>query len=115
MWTNFVTNFETMLRLLEDLPVELVGTNVLGYLSLTDIVMLERACGSKQSHQTFMEQIPHRPPVVLSSSKNSNMETLNWFANRQCKVTFLTIQLPGDTPRLDVKNLQVDYFVLEIN
>ena len=64
-----------MLRLLEDLPVELVGTNVLGYLSLKDIVLLERACGSKKSHQAFMEQIPHRPPVVIPSSKHTNIET----------------------------------------
>ena len=65
-----------MLRWLEDLPVELVGTNVFGYLYLKDIVMLERACGSKKSHQAFMEQVPHRPPVVLPSWKHNNMSVL---------------------------------------
>ena len=42
-----------MFNLLEDLSVELMGVNVLGYLSLKDIIMLERACGSKKSrHDT---------------------------------------------------------------
>ena len=47
-----------MLSLIENLPMELVGTNVLGYLYLKDIVMLERACGSKTSHQLFLDMIP---------------------------------------------------------
>ena len=54
-----------MLNLLEDLPVELVGVNVLGYLSLKDIVMLERACGSKKCHQAFMEQIQFCNSIVI--------------------------------------------------
>ena len=92
----------------EDLPVELVGTNVLGYLSLKDIVLLERACGSKKSHQAFME------PVVLPSSKHHNMSVLLWFANRHCKIELLTIQLPDDSPGFHVKNLQVDYFDVQV-
>ena len=104
-----------MLRLLEDLPVELVGTNVLGYLSVKDIVMLERACGSKKSHQAFMEQIPHRPAVVLLSWKHDSISVLTWFANRQCKIGTLNIQYPGGNPCLHITNLQVDYFDLQIN
>ena len=42
-----------MINLIEHLPVELVGTNVLGYLSIKDIVMLERACGSKKTHHLY--------------------------------------------------------------
>ena len=104
-----------MLRLLEDLPVELVGTNVFGYLSLKDIVMLERACGNMQSHKAFMEQIPHRPPVVLPSSKHTNIETLYWFAKRQCTIKAISIQFSGNNPCLSVKNLQVVFFDLLIN
>ena len=77
---------KTMLRLLEDLPVELVGTNVFSYLSLKDVVMLERACGSEKSHQAFMEQIPHSPSVELSYKNHTNMTALSWCANRQCKI-----------------------------
>ena len=100
-----------MLRLLEDLPVELVGTNVLGYLSLKDIVMLERACGSKKSHQAFMEQIPHSPAVELSYENNTNMTALSWCAERHCQIRFLNISLPGYNPGLHIKNLQVDYLL----
>ena len=103
-----------MLRLLEDLPVELVGTNVLGYLLLIDIVLLERACGSKKSHQAFMEQIPHRPPVILPFKKHNNGSVFQWFANRQCKIYGLSLQLPGGNPGLHIKNLQVEYFNLYI-
>ena len=101
-----------MLRLLEDLPVELVGTNVLGYLSLKDIVMLERACGSKESHQAFMEKLPYCPSIILPSSKHNNISVLQWFANRQCKIDSLKLQLPGDNLCLHIKNLQFDYFDL---
>ena len=101
-----------MLRLLEDLPVELVGTNVLGYLSLKEVVMLERACGSKKSHQAFMGQLPHRPAVVLSSKKHNDMVVLQWFANKQCKVYSLTIRLPCRNLGLPIMKLFVDYIDL---
>ena len=104
-----------MLSLLEDLPVELVGTNVFGYLSLKDIVMLERACGSKKSHQAFMEQIPHSPSVELSYKNHKNVSALSWCTKRQCKLRFLTISLPDDNPALHVKKLQLDYLDLDIN
>ena len=104
-----------MLRLLEDLPVELVGTNVLGYLSLKDIVLLERACGSKKSHQAFMEQLPHRQPVVLPSSEHTNKSTLNWLAKRQCTIEALTLQFSGENSVLHINKLKVKYFDLYIN
>ena len=47
-----------MLTIIECFPVELVGMKVLGYLSLRDIVMLERASNSKKSHQLFLDLIP---------------------------------------------------------
>ena len=76
---------------------------------------MERACGSKKSHQAFMEQIPHRPPVVLPSSKHNNGSVFQWLENVKCSIKTLTIQLPGDNPCLHVKNLKVEYFDLQIN
>ena len=104
-----------MLKLLEDLPVELVGTNVLGYLSLNDIVILERACGSKQSHQAFMEQIPHRPPIVFTSSKHTNITTLNWLGKRHCAIEAVTLQFSGENPVLHINKLKVKYFDLNVD
>ena len=104
-----------MLRLLEGLPVELVGTNVLGYLTLKDTVMLERACGSKKSHQAFKEQIPLCTPFDIPSDENFNLLTLNWFAKKQCKIHSLTLSIPYGYPGLQLKKLHVDYFDLHIN
>ena len=104
-----------MLSLIERLPVELVGTNVLSYLFLKNIVTFERACGSKTSHQLFLNLISYCPPVVLPTKEHNNREALDWFVNRQCKLSSLTIMLPGDNPCLHVKNLQVEYFDLQLN
>ena len=105
-----------MLSLLEDLPVELVGTKVLSFLSLKNIVKLERACDStgNKYHQLFLDLIPYCPPVKLPSWKQSNKSVLQWFAKRKCRISSLTIRLPGDNPGLDVKNLQVEYIELEM-
>ena len=100
--------FIIMTTLLEDLPVELVGTNVLAYLSLKDIVMLERACGSKNSHQAFIEQITYCAPVDLHYNKHSIISVLNWFAKRQCTICCLIISLPHKCSALHIKNLKVD-------
>ena len=103
-----------MLSLIEQLPVELVGANVLGYLYLKDIVMLERSCGSKKSHQLFLDMIPYCTPVALPTNQLYNREVLDWFVNRRCKLSSLTIKLSGDNPCLHIKNLQVEYFDLQI-
>ena len=100
--------------MIENLPVELVGVCILGYLSLKDIVMLERACGSKKSHQLFLTMIPLCTDVVLSHSKHTYISALDWFAKRRCKISSLEIWLPGYNPCFHVKNLQVDYFELQI-
>ena len=101
--------------MLDKLPVELVGTNVLGYLSLKDIVMLERSSGSKISHQLFLNLIPYCPPVVLPSCKHTNESVLHWFVNMKCKIESLTIKVPGGNPGLNMSNLLVLSFDLQIN
>ena len=97
-----------MLMCLENLPVELVGTNVLGFLSLKNVIMLERACGSKKFHQAFMKQITYCTPITLSDNKHSNISALNWFSKRQCRIHSLTKQLPEDIPGIYINNIKVD-------
>ena len=104
-----------MFHFIGDLPVELVGTNVFGYLSLKDIVLQERACCSKKSHHTFLNQIPYCPPVELPSNKHNNKSAVNWFVLKRCRVSSLTIQLAGDTPFLHMKNLQVEHIDIELH
>ena len=104
-----------MLSSMEDLPVELVGANIFRYLDIRDIVMLERGCGSKKSHQQFLCWVPYSSPVVLPSRNHKSIITLNWFAKRQCRISSLTIELPGCNPGLQVENLPVDNFDLQIH
>ena len=105
---------KTMLSLLKQLPVELMGMNVLGYLSMQDIAMLERACGSKKSHLFFLDLIPYCSPVVLPTIEQSYTSVINWFVNRQCKIRSLMLRLPGDNPCLHAMNLKVEYFDLHL-
>ena len=97
-----------MLRLLEDLPVELVGTNVFSYLSLKDIVMLERACGSKTSHQLFLNLIPYCAAVELPHKNHADIAIIDWLDKRKCKVSYLIISLVGDNPCLYANNIKVN-------
>ena len=101
-----------MFNWFENLPVELVGTNVLGMLGIRDIVMLERACGSKESHQAFMDQIPHCTPCELSYNKIPTLSILQWFAKRKCRLLSVDVQLTADNPVFNVTNLKVDNFRL---
>lgn len=102
-----------MLTIIECLPVELVGMKVLGYLSLRDIVMLERASGSKKSHQLFLSLIPYCLPIFFPSSKLANTSALDWFIKRRCKIKSLILKLPYDDHDL-LKNMLTDYFDIVI-
>ena len=101
-----------MQRLLEDLPVELLGVNVLGFLTYRNLVVLERACGSKKSHQVFMEQIQHCTPVVLPENTYPTLSTLKWFAKHMCRIRLVDVKLTADNPVFNVTNLKVDNFRL---
>ena len=104
-----------MIYFIEQLPVELVGTNVLSYLSMKDIVMLERTCGSKKSHQVFIDVMPYFSHVDLSSLNYTTSTIINWFKNRRCKINNMNILLFSDNPVLQIKDFQVDYVELRID
>ena len=94
--------------LLDELPVELVGTNVLGRLNICDIVMLERASCSEASQKHFLDQIPHCPPLMLPKCKHFEISTLDWFIKRRLNLKSLTISLPANNPvLLHAKKLKV--------
>ena len=84
-----------LFSLMEKLPIDLVGATVLHFLNIRDIVGVERACGSKVSHQHFLNMIPHSPAIELSSSNHKDIACFEWFTNRNCKIKYLTITLPG--------------------
>ena len=92
----------------------LVGNNVLGMLGIRDIVMLERACGSKASHQHFFDLIPYCAPVLIPSKKHDNISSLEWFAKRRCKIKSLRVCFPFNSSAIHVKNLEVDELELHL-
>ena len=97
-----------MLSLIEQLPVELVGTYILAFLRIYDIVRLDRACGSMRFLQVFYEPISYHPSVELPSNIRLNNLTFKWFAKRQFKIKLITVYIPFENPCLHVKNLNVD-------
>ena len=101
-----------MLRLLEHLPVELAGANVLCYLAINDIIRLERASNSRKSHQLFQSWIPFSPPVLC---KYSTIQALEWFSKRHCEIYSITIHLSRTNPGLYLKNLHVEYYKLFVD
>ena len=105
-----------MLNWIESLPVELVGTHILGHLAIKDIIRLERACGSKKSHQLFLDLIPHCPEIALPSSTDRSKFVWNWFAKTKCRIRCLTILLIAHyNPCLHVKILRVDDLHLQLS
>ena len=114
-YINHFISFEIMINLIENLPVELVGSKVLAYLFIRDIVKLERACGSKETHQVFFELLPHYSAVVIPFSKHRNISLLEWFSKRRCKINSLDIILPVDNPALHMKSLIVEKLDLHIH
>ena len=85
------TTGKVMLNLLEELPLMLVGTRVLNLLRLSDIIMLERACGSQKSHQLFLDLVTLCPPVQLPSCKHKDISCLEWFLRTRCNIKHLLI------------------------
>ena len=101
-----------MLNLLEELPLILVGTRVLNLLRLSDIIMLERACGTQESHKLFLDLIPLSPPVQLPSCKHKDISCLEWFLRTRCNIKHLNIYFPTKNPAF--QNLQVENFELHL-
>ena len=69
-----------MLEYLIQLPYEVVGHNMLGFLELIDIIQFEKAAASNKSQQLFRAVLPYCPPIRVSSSEGFVMsrDALNW-------------------------------------
>ena len=85
-----------MLEYLIQLPCEVLGQNMLGFLELIDIIQFENAAASHKSHQLLREILPYCPPLVLSDSFNQvnwKQDAVNWFNGRRCRINFIKIEL----------------------
>ena len=104
-----------MCNILERLPVELVGFNVLGYLKLSDLVLLERSSARRELRELFLYLIPYAPPLDLSKNQHQNASLLSWIMKRRLRVRFLRIKLPGNNPVLNMNNILVENVELRLS
>ena len=80
---------------MKHLPVESADTNVLGYLSLKDIIMLKRAYDSKKSYQAYLELPGNTKPYQESSfAKNCTYCTLVYPSNILNILIYINLKVP---------------------
>ena len=103
-----------MCNILEKLPLELVGVNVLGYLKLSDLVLLERASASRELRKLFLNLILYAPPLDLSYNQHQNTSVLSWIVKRRRRLQFITINLPGNNPVLSMDEILVENVEFEL-
>ena len=85
-----------MLEYLTQLPCEIFGENILGFLELIDIIQWENAAASRKSQQLLRAILPYCPTIVVSDSwyrVKLNHIVCNWFTNRRCRVQFMRIPI----------------------
>ena len=84
-----------MLNLFEyliQLPCEVFGHNMLGFLELIDIILFEKAAASHESQQLLKSILPYSPPFAVKHFRWKR-EAMNWFIKRRCRVQHVTIDV----------------------
>ena len=76
-----------MLKYLIQLPCEMFGHNMLGFLELIDIIQFEKAAVSYISQQLLKSILPYSPPIVEKGFK-WKQEAVNWINKRRCRVKY---------------------------
>ena len=85
-----------MIEYLYQLPCNVLGHSMLGYLDLIDIIQFENAAASHQSQKFLRSILPYSPPTRLSETFNKTnfkLEMNKWFSERQWRVHFVSITL----------------------
>ena len=84
-----------MLDYIIQLPCEVMGYNVLGFLELIDIIQFENAAAGHKSQQLLRTIFPHCPPIMVTKPPENlyslNAASLDWFKKRQCRVQLVRI------------------------
>ena len=84
-----------MLKYLIQLPLEVLGQNMLVFLELINIIQWENAAASHESQQLLKAILPYCPPLAVISRKHFelNHEVINWFTKRSCRIQHIKISL----------------------
>ena len=88
--------FLDMLEYLIQLPCEVLGQSVLGFLDMVDIIQLENAAASQESQQLLREILPYCPPIALSDAWNNfqyKSLACGWFNKMNCRVKLSKVSL----------------------
>ena len=75
-----------MLEYLNQLPCEVLGHNMLGYLELIDIIHLERAASSHKWQPLLTSILPYCPHIIRFNKFQSNNKAIIWFNKKRCRV-----------------------------
>ena len=86
-----------MVDIMENLPCDLVGNHVFGFLRFKDLVHLENASASHISRQIFLNIIPHCPPVDIDWFCDTPSDCVLWFAKKKCRMFRLKLTLTSKT------------------
>ena len=87
-----------MLEYLIQLPCEIIGQNMLGFLELIDIIQFENAAASHKSQQLLRAILPYSPPIRIQDSNPSKPFYLrhlscDWFIKRRYRIQQVKISI----------------------
>ena len=83
-----------MLANLIELPYEILGQSVLGYLELIDIIQWENAAASHKSQQLLKEILAYCPPIYCNPLfKLKESSICYWFSKRRCRAQAMKFDL----------------------
>ena len=84
-----------MLEYLIQLPCEVLGPSMLGFLELVDIIQFENAAASHESQQLLRSILPFSPPILMAHKQplRMHLESIKWFDKRLCRIQFIKIPI----------------------
>ena len=84
-----------MLKYIIQLPFEVLGQSMLGFLELIDIIQFEKAATSHESQQLLRAILPYCPAIVVKSDDRFDLhkKSIEWFNKRRCHIKFVRIKI----------------------
>ena len=86
-----------MLEYLIQLPCEVMGERMMGFLDLNDIMQFEKAAASQKSQSLLRAVFPYCPPIIVVKPPENLYNLIytshNWFKKRQCRVQLVRISV----------------------
>ena len=81
----------SMFEYLTQIPCEVLGEKMFGFLELIDIIQLENAAASQKSQQLLRAILPYCPPIITSKQFEFKRESIKWLIMRRTRVEHVKI------------------------